>query len=672
MKSTFLSIAAALLILTYPLPSNPPPDRSSSPPAPVIAHIQFETPAQLRALAAELDVWEVHHDAGYIVALVHPTQHQQLTESGYRVQIDRRLPAYPSTIPDYPCYRTIDELYADLEQVAADHPDITQLIDIGDSYEGRDIWVIRITNRAVAATKPVLFLMANIHGRELITNEAAMVFIDYLTDNYGGDADATWLVDHHEIHVLVSANPDGHVKNEAGWPWAYWRKNANPENGCAYSTYGVDLNRNHSFRWGCCGGSSGSSCAETYRGPSAGSEVETQVVQDYVRDLFPDQRGPEDSDAAPADATGVLITLHSYGDLVLWPWGWTSTPSPNHSGLQALGRKLATYNGYDPDQAYGLYPTDGTTDDWSYGELGIASYTFEIGSGSDGFYPSCSRYDELIQPNIPAFLYAAKVARTPYRTAQGPDALTLSATPDAVAGEWLIHLTAAIDDGDNGGDAIAEAEWYLDEPPWAGGTAAPLEAVDGAYDEAVEAVEADIRTDGWTPGKHTLFVRGRDAQGNWGPISAVFLEVQDNPVDLQIGKDVSASAVRPGERLTYTLTLTNNSPISLTGLTVTDALPSALSFVSAAPTATFEGGQARWSGMTISSQACITFSLATQVGDDVAGGALIRNADYGARADQIPDSVMGNLPADSWVAEERWVVYLLLVFRNARLDWGPF
>jgi carboxypeptidase T len=209
---------------------------------------------------------------------------------------------------------------------------------------------------------------------------------------------------------------------------------------------------------------------------------------------------------------------------VLWPWGWTGQPAPNSAGLSALGHKMATYNGYRPGQAMTLYPTDGTTDDWAYGELGIASYTFEIGSSGDGFYPPCSRYDALIQPNIPALLYAARVARTPYMTSHGPDALSAHADPGLALDGQPIHLTATIDDTDNGGNPIQTAEYYVDVPPWDGGLPAPMAAVDGAFGEAVEAVEAHVSTEDWPPGRHIVFCRGRDSLGNWGPVSAVFVE----------------------------------------------------------------------------------------------------------------------------------------------------
>ncbi len=500
---------------------------SAPPTAPesnTIVIIHYPDRATLESLAGELDIWEVDPEAGSLVAMVTPAEYASLVERGLQIEIDTARMEELNAPPGYPCYRTIVDLYADLQTQAQAYPGLTYLRSIGKSYEGRDIWSMRVTNEShVVADKPRLFLMANIHGREMITPEMAMVFMDHLLENYGVDPDVTWILDWHEIYIVVSANPDGHVRNET--TLAYWRKNAHPYGSCSPDSIGVDLNRNHSFKWGLGVGSSGDPCDETYRGPSNASEIETQLIQNYVRSLFPDQRGPGDTDAAPEDATGVLISLHSYSNLILWPWGWTNATAPNSAGLAALGQKMATYNYYDPQQSNALYLTDGSTDDWSYGELGIASYTFEMGSS---FYPSCSQYDSLIQPNIPAILYAARVADTPYITSRGPDALNLVVTPDEVVGGWPVHLAAQINDTQNGNKAIRQAEYSIDLPPWAGGTVVSMTPVDGVFNTASEAVQAEVDTSALTGGRHILYVRGQDITDYWGPVSAVFLWVDDS------------------------------------------------------------------------------------------------------------------------------------------------
>ncbi len=522
-----------------------------------IVHITFASPEELAALAARLDVWEVHRDAqdpatGYVVAYISTADAAWLASTGVAFVESPLNLALPETIPGFPCYRTVDEIYAQLEQWAEVYPGFTQLLTIGQSYEARPLRVLRVTNEATGTSgKPIFFLMANIHGRELITPETALVFTQYLLENYGIDPDVTWLLDEHLIYVLTSANPDGHIKNEAGQPWAYWRKNTHPYGSCSSTSYGVDLNRNSSFHWGGPGAST-DPCDDTYRGPSAASESETIRIQSFAASLFPDQRGPADTDPAPDDTTGVFITLHSYSNLVLWPWGDTYTPAPNAAQLQMLGRRMASFNGYTPQQSSGLYPTSGATDDWAYGELGVAAYTFEIGSDGDGFYPACSRYDALIQPNVDALLYAAKVARTPYITSFGPHAQNVSVTPGAVLIGQPVTVQAALNDADSvsAGQTIAAAEAYLGAPPWDGGIPIPLLAVDGTFDETAEAVQGQLATAGLTRGRRLVYVRGQDANGFWGPISAAFVELIDSST--LTGRVVADGAAMPlpGARIT--------------------------------------------------------------------------------------------------------------------------
>ena len=231
------------------------------------------------------------------------------------------------------------------------------------------------------------------------------------------------------------------------------------------------------------------------------------------------------------DATGVYLDVHSYSELVLWPWGFTTTVAPNGPALQTLGRKFAYFNNYTPQQAFELYFTDGTTDDYGYGDLGVASYTFELGTS---FFQDCSTFQNTILPNnLQALIYAAKVVRTPYMTPAGPDALSVTATPATVTLGQAVNLTAIINDtrfnNSNGAEptqAIAAAEYYVDTPPWGvGAVAYPMAAADGTFNSTVENVVATVNTTGLSGGRHTLFVRGKDAANNWGAISAVFLEV---------------------------------------------------------------------------------------------------------------------------------------------------
>src|SRR5262249_19824703 len=150
---------------------------------------------------------------------------------------------------------------------------------------------------------------------------------------------------------------------------------------------------------------------------------ETVALENLVRALIPVQRGPSDSDPAPDDTTGIVTDVHTYGGYVLWPWGHTSAPSPNSAGFTPIGRKFAAYNHYTAGQSYQtLYPTTGVFPYWVYTELGAPGFTFELNSGT--FLAPYSTVDSRLWPeNRDAFIYAAKIARTPYMTALGPDSL---------------------------------------------------------------------------------------------------------------------------------------------------------------------------------------------------------------------------------------------------------
>ena len=515
---------------------------------PVVARVFYADWADLNRLAGGLDVWEVNHEEGYVVTLLRPDQFAALLQAGYRVEVDaaqtalldrpsQPLPGQAAGIPGYPCYRTVEETYADLARLAADHPDLVAWVDIGDSWEkvsgaqpGYDLYALVLTNSRVPGPKPKFLLMAAIHARELTTAELAARFVEYLVANYGTDADVTWLLDYSEIHVLPMANPDGRKQAEAG---EYWRKNTDNDDGCTvFPYYGTDLNRNSSFHWG---GASTDPCAETYQGPSAASEPETRAIQEYVAGIFPDQRGPGDEDPAPCDAMGVFITLHSYGDLVLFPYGFRSAPAPNHAQLETLGRKFGYFNGYEVCQSGEpgcIYTTTGSTDDWAYGELGLAAYTFELGTD---FFQDCPAFEDTILPgNLPALLYAAKAARRPYQDPAGPESLTVTVVPTVAVSGTAVTLTAVADDtrydsdgwGDEPVQDIDAARYTVDAPSWVTGTISyPMSPADGAFDAAVEAVQAAVDTTGWTPGRHILFVESRDAQGSWGVPSAVFVWV---------------------------------------------------------------------------------------------------------------------------------------------------
>jgi carboxypeptidase T len=542
--------------------------------------------ARKAAISFHDKLLEANYEAGYLVLELEPKEIQQLRQFGFKLkpatafmeqrkkfitevqnEMQRRKQAAPvdpnarlaasaaaaageplaaaalapMTIPGYACYETVEETYLQAQAFATSKPNLASWIDVGDSWEktagfgGYDIGVLVLTNTAIAGPKPKLFVNSAIHAREYTTAAMNLEFARWLVNGYGVNADATWIMDHHEVHLMLQTNPDGRKKAETGLSW---RKNTNQAYcGATSNTRGADLNRNFSFTFNSTGGAGSSSdvCNLTYRGTSAASEPETQAIEGYVRSLWPDQRGLNQSDASARTTSGMHIDLHSYSQLVLWPWGTTANPTGNATDLQTLGRKLAYFNGYTPQQAIGLYPTDGTSDSVSYGELGVAAFTIEMGTS---FFQTCSTYTNTIKPkNLNALIYAAKVVRTPYITPSGPDisvlALSGTAATTGVQVGTNVTLTGTATDtrysnlnGTQATQNIAGAEYYIDTPPWvAGAVPTVLAATDGAFNAKTEAIRGVISTSSLSFGTHTVYVRSQDVAGNWGAFSATFLKV---------------------------------------------------------------------------------------------------------------------------------------------------
>jgi Zinc carboxypeptidase len=380
--------------------------------------------------------FDVEHGAGGPVQVVGDQQvANRLAGLGYRpVKFDtvyKEVPA--SRAPDvgvqtfYGGYHTVAEHESHLSSVASAYPSLTQVFDIGDSWRktrgqgGHDIRAICITRKQSGdcalspnSPKPRLAVIAQIHARELATGELAWKWIDHLTQGYGSDAEVTSILDTTEVWVVPIVNPDGvDIVASGGNQPLMQRKNANNTGAtCSVPSYGIDLNRNSSFKWG---GAGTSRCGETYQGTAAASEPETKALEAWFRQLFPDQRGSGDTDPAPVTTKGVMITLHSYGNLIMPPWGWTWNANPNAAGLRALAQKMRAFNNYEIVVEGGA---PGTTDDFTYGNMGVASYTFELGAGSGscgGFFPQYSCMNSLFWPaNRGALLTAAKAAKAPY------------------------------------------------------------------------------------------------------------------------------------------------------------------------------------------------------------------------------------------------------------------
>ena len=452
-------------------------------------------------------------------------------------------------IPGFACYRTVEETYATMDLIARDHPSLASVSTIGQSWDrvhlatGYDLRVLKLTNSATDARvpdKPNMVLVGAIHAREYTTAELLTRFAEWLADGYGIDDEATWLLDNFRFHFILQGNPDGRKKAESGLSW---RKNTDTDNGtCSANNYGIDLNRNFPYQWNAtAGGSSGDPCAGTYRGPAPMSEPEANVLLRYAAGT-PDSSGVyrngvlldrrTDTGSAPSDYRGMYVDMHSFSQRVLWPWAYASTEPPNAAALRTLGRRLAWFNNYTPQQWIGMYAADGVGTDAIYGLLGAPAYTIEMGVT---FFESCDTFESRTLPrNLDALRYAARNVQSPYTLPSGPDTVALSASNRRIAAGTPLVVTATVDDSrfnqSNGTEtvqAISAARAYVDRAPWGSGTAPlAMQASDGAFNSSREQVQVTIPTASLAPGRHWVAVQGVDASGRAGTPRAYYFMVQ--------------------------------------------------------------------------------------------------------------------------------------------------
>ncbi len=552
-RSRLWRLAGLLALGTrFALAAGPPVSGQASPPAAeteAVARLYYGDRARLAEVVSRYDVFEfADHAQGYVLARLAPAEWAELEAAGFRLEFAtdwttalRRSPrpAAPqiSGIPNYPCYRTVEETDAALDRLAQAYPHLATVLAIGPSWEktvpgeapGYDLRVLVLTRRELPGPKPRFFLLAAHHARELTTAETALRFAEELVAGYDRDPEATWLLDFHELHILPMANPDGRKLAEQG---LWWRKNTCRTNGCtSYPRYGTDLNRNAGFLWGGVGASD-EPCSEVFRGPHPFSEPESQALRDYLRELFPPQRPPDARTPAPDTASGLVISLHSFSELVLHPWGWTTNPAPNAAALATLGAKFGFFNRYRVQPSIELYPTTGSLDDWAYGELGVATYTFELGTN---FFEDCSSFETVVWPaNRPALWYAAKACREPYRAPAGPDVLEAQVLPARAVQGAPVLLRARADTTRSFGlktlpppRRVAAARACLNRPSWLNETPPqPLAAEDGDFDAPQETLVATLDTSDLAPGRHTVFFEAQNEDGIWGVPSARFLWIE--------------------------------------------------------------------------------------------------------------------------------------------------
>ncbi|MEV7612461.1 M14 family metallopeptidase [Streptomyces sp. NPDC089799] len=425
-------VTAALLALALGAPAYGMSATASPPPTPSTATqdeaiVQYRihgpsTPADRTALLRHgVSIDEV--DDHTVVVSADTVQARTLRSLGYKLEAlagppDRSLPGIAASPMDFPSadsrYHNYAEASAEIDQRIAQYPNIMSKRVIGKSYQGRDLVAIKISdNVGTDENEPEVLFTAHQHAREHLTVEMALYLLREFGEDYGTDARVTNMVNGREIWIIPDLNPDGGEYDIATGSYRSWRKNRQPNSGSSY--VGTDENRNWNYKWGCCGGSSGSKGSETYRGAAAESAPEVKVVSDFVRSRV--VGGKQQIKAA--------IDFHTYSELVLWPFGWTyndtapGLTADDLGAFKAVGQKMAASNGYTAEQSSDLYITDGTIDDWLWGNQKIFAYTFEMyptGSGGGGFYPPDEVIDRETARNRDAVLQLLENSDCMYRS----------------------------------------------------------------------------------------------------------------------------------------------------------------------------------------------------------------------------------------------------------------
>ncbi len=371
------------------------PERADGPIANFTGHkavrVQARTPREMQtAVALTDDIWTHTMRRGQPIDMrVSPDQFNALKQSGLKFDIliddiQAHIDAESAEIRAlrqaddaawYTNYHTYAENKTYCQALAAAFPSICTYSVIGHSVQNREIFALRITGPGSAANRPASLWFGGQHAREWINVPVPEYHAEQLLTKYATDPHIKYLVDHHEFLFVPIMNPDGY-----DYTWTnnrLWRKNRrnNAGSGSGCNNFGVDLNRNWGYQWGTLpqGGSSGSCSNETYRGPSAFSEPETQVMRDYII-------------ANPR--IRATMDWHSYAMLVMSPWGYDNipvTPASTASFFLNLDNQMAaailSVHGqvYDAGPIYTtIYPANGTSVDWAWGARGAYGLTIEL------------------------------------------------------------------------------------------------------------------------------------------------------------------------------------------------------------------------------------------------------------------------------------------------------
>lgn len=273
-------------------------------------------------------------------------------------------------------YMTYVEIAWYLHELAAKSPRV-ELKSIGKTFENRDIWLVHIKPTAKEGTKKrdAIWMEGGIHAREWISEAVTLQLLDKLA------SDDTTLTRNIDIYCVPIANPDGYEYSRN--TDRLWRKNRAIDPSMERDCPGVDLNRNWSTGYGV--GASTNPCSEVYQGSAPFSELETRALK------------KEMTRVSSVNNLRLVMAVHSFGQKLYHPWGFTKKEAPNTAEMKkaglafvqaaakgSRGRKGAQYEVTSSSE---LYLASGATDDWAKATLDVPyAYTLELpDEGLHGF-----------------------------------------------------------------------------------------------------------------------------------------------------------------------------------------------------------------------------------------------------------------------------------------------
>jgi murein tripeptide amidase MpaA len=375
------------------------------------------------------DVWtESVRRGGHADIRVTPEQFAVVTQSGLKYQVlindvQQAIDAETAEVRaragvDDPTWYTNYHNYADnktyCQNLAAAYPTLCQYFVAGTSYQGRDIYGLRITGPGSTANRPASLWWGGQHAREWITVPVTEYAAEQLLTQYTTNPHIQFLVNNIEFIFVPIMNADGY-----DYTWTnnrLWRKNRRPLTGACSAQVGVDLNRNWGYQWGIAGPATSGQCSsDTYYGPSAFSEPETQVMRNLI------QGNPR---------IKTTMDWHSYSELVMSPWGYTSalpTPPSVAQDFQSMDNQMSAAIMAVHGVGYlagpintTIYAASGTSVDWAYGVQGIKAFTVELrDTGTYGFLLPTDQITPTCEETFAAFMVLTNSIATCYPNCDG-------------------------------------------------------------------------------------------------------------------------------------------------------------------------------------------------------------------------------------------------------------